>query len=62
MGRADVKGVNWEADVIAAEPENPAYQAGLQARKDGRERSENPHPCGLDRAQWNKGWDAGGAL
>lgn len=53
-----MKGINWEADVIEAEPENPAYQAGLQARKDGRERSENPHPSGLDRAQWNKGWDA----
>lgn len=53
-----MKGINWEWDIIEAEPENPAYQAGVKAKIEGRPRSDNPHPCGLDKAQWNKGWDS----
>lgn len=55
-----MKGIDWEADVIEADPTSAAYQAGWQARVAGIERKANPHGSGLDRAQWNKGWDAAG--
>jgi len=53
-----MKAIDQLRDVIAAEPESPAYRSGWGARIHGAERQDNPNPSGMDKAQWNKGWDA----
>lgn len=53
-----MKAIDWLRDVITTEPESPQFKEGYAARMHGAEREDNPHPAGINRARWFKGWDA----